>query len=74
MKEALVKLLKVRSIVTLVCVIVFAILSLTGIVSGAEFLTIFGIIIGFFFGTKSKEGNKADTEEIIEEDYIGSEE
>lgn len=59
MKEKLAKLINVKSIVTLVMVIVFAILALTDKISGQEFLTIFTVVIGFYFGTqsnKSKEG------------------
>ena len=59
MKEKIAKLINVKSIVTLVMVIVFAILALTDKISGQEFLTIFTVVIGFYFGTqsnKSKEG------------------
>ena len=59
MKERLAKLIDVKSIVTLVMVIVFAILALTDKISGQEFLTIFTVVIGLYFGTqstKSKEG------------------
>lgn len=53
MKDALIKLLKVKSIVTLILAIVFAILSLKQIISGEQFLTIFTVIISFYFGTQA---------------------
>ena len=42
-------LLTVKSIVTLV-------LSVTGQVSGEQFLTIFSIVIAFYFGTQYQKG------------------
>lgn len=53
MKERFAKLIDVKSILTMVCVTVFAILSLTEKISGQEFMTIFTVIIGFYFGTQS---------------------
>ncbi len=58
MKERFAKLIDVKSILTMVCVTVFAILSLTEKISGQEFMTIFTVIIGFYFGTQSAK--KAD--------------
>ena len=60
MKEKLAKLLTVKSIVTLIITAVFAYLSIIGKVTSEDFIQIFLIIIGFYFGTqhekKSKEG------------------
>lgn len=56
MKERLDKLLTVKSLVTLLLSIVFAVLAIRGTISGQEFLTIFTVVIGFYFGTqKAKE-------------------
>ena len=52
MKERFSKLLTVKSIVTLALTIVFCVLALRGTISGAEFLTIFTIVVGFYFGTQ----------------------
>lgn len=52
MKDKLAKLIDVKSIVTLALTGVFSFLSITGVISGSEFLTIFTIIIGFYFGTQ----------------------
>lgn len=45
-------LLTVKSIVTLILTAVFAYLAITGSVTAEQFLTIFTVIIGFYFGTQ----------------------
>ena len=45
-------LLKVKSIVTVTLTAVFSVLALRGAISGSEFLTIFTVVIGFYFGTQ----------------------
>ena len=60
MKEKLAKMIDVKSIMTLSLTIVFCVLALTGVVSGQEFLTIFTVIVGFYFGTQAQK--KADKE------------
>ena len=67
MKEALINLIDVKTLVTLLLTIVFAILSLTDRISAENFMTIFCVIIAFYFGTvvgkKKKEADsKAETE------------
>ncbi len=47
-------LLTVKSIVTVVLTGVFAVLSLGGAVSGQEFLTVFSVVIAFYFGTQTQ--------------------
>lgn len=46
------KLIDVKSLVTLILTSGFMFLSITGGVTGQEFLTIFTIVIGFYFGTQ----------------------
>ena len=53
MVKRLISLFTVKSIVTLILTVVFAYLSITGVVSGEQFLTIFTVIISFYFGTQS---------------------
>lgn len=53
MKQKLAKLTSVKSIVTLVLCAVFAYLSIVGQVQAEQFLTIFTVIISFYFGTQS---------------------
>lgn len=55
MKEKLMKLLTVKSIVTLILTIVFAFLSITGRITPGDFVQIFLIIIGFYFGTQHEK-------------------
>ena len=65
MKERLYKLLSVKSILTLIMAVVFAVLSLWGTISGAEFLAVFTTVIGFYFGTQSeKRGNENGDKEV----------
>lgn len=58
LKERLSKLLAVKSIVTLVLTGVFSFLAVTGTITGQEFLTIFTVIISFYFGTQATKDNK----------------
>lgn len=50
-------LVSVKSVVTLTLTVVFSVLSLTGRVSGQEFVTVFSVIIAFYFGTQSQKIN-----------------
>lgn len=58
MPAALIKrlsnLLCVKSIVTLILTVVFADLAVTGRISSHDFLTIFSVVIAFYFGTQSE--------------------
>lgn len=51
----LANLMAVKSIVTLVLTGVFAVLALQGTVTGQDFLTIFLIVVSFYFGTQSQK-------------------
>ena len=55
MKERLMKLLTVKSIVTIILTAVFAYLSVVGLVAVDQFLTVFTVIIAFYFGTQSQK-------------------
>lgn len=57
-KEKAAKLINVKSIVTIVLTIVFCILALKETISGTEFLTIFTVIISFYYGTQSVKDKK----------------
>lgn len=54
----LLKLLCVKSIVTLMMSSVFAWLTVHGMVTADQFLTVFTVIIAFYFGTQAQK--KAD--------------
>lgn len=53
-------LLCIKSIVTLVLTAVFAYLSVTGTISGQEFLTVFTVVIAFYFGTQAAKKENTD--------------
>jgi hypothetical protein len=58
------KLIDVKSIMTLTLTIIFSILAMNSVISGQEFLTIFTVIVGFYFGTQSsKNDNNKGSEE-----------
>lgn len=54
------RLFSVKSIVTLLLTAVFSYLAIRGMIDGKEFMTIFTVIIGFYFGTQS---DKKSTEQ-----------
>ena len=58
MQNRLANLLTVKSIVTVVLTAVFSVLALRGTISGTEFLTIFTVVIGFYFGTQTEKNRK----------------
>ena len=59
MKERLMKLLTVKSIVTIILTLVFAYLSVIGMVAVDQFLTVFTVIIALYFGTQAEKVNQA---------------
>lgn len=48
-------LLTIKSLVTLVLTIVFAYLTCSGGVSADQFLTVFTVVIAFYFGTQAEK-------------------
>ena len=56
MGEKLKKLIDVKSIVTILLTGVFSYLSITGKISPDQYLTIFTVVIGFYFGTQYQKG------------------
>ena len=61
MKEAIIKLLRVKTIITLILTIVFAYLCCTGKVGVSDFMTIFTVIISFYFGTQHEKSAQTKT-------------
>lgn len=59
MKEKIAKLIDVKSLVTLTLTGVFAGLSVRGNVP-TEFITIYTVIIGFYFGTQTTKTTKGE--------------
>lgn len=68
MNEKIIKriaaLMSVKSLVTIVLTVVFSYLALTGAITGQDFMTIFLMVISFYFGTQSQKVQDAmDTKE-----------
>lgn len=60
-KEKLIKLLDVKSVVTLTMTVVFAVLGLLGKITSEQFLTVFTVVISFYFGTQyCKNSERSD--------------
>ena len=57
-KEKLIKLLDVKSVVTLTMSVVFAVLSLRGKITSEQFLTVFTVVISFYFGTQYRKNSE----------------
>ena len=57
-KKRLGNLLAVKSLVTITLTVLFAVLALRGDITGTEFLTIFTVVIGFYFGTQRVNEDK----------------
>ena len=57
--QKITKLIDVKSLVTLCLTAVFCVLSIKGKVSAEQFLTIFTVVISFYFGTQynKKDGD-----------------
>jgi hypothetical protein len=54
----IIKLLSVKSLVTLTLTVVFAVLAVAGKVS-QDFMTIYAVIISFYFGTQHERSGEA---------------
>lgn len=61
MKQKIAKLIDVKSIVTLVLTGVFAALAVTGSITAENYMTVFTVVIAFYFGTQAQK--KADSKE-----------
>ena len=57
-KKRLSNLLTVKSLMTLTLTAVFAWLSAKGLVTTEQFLTVFTVIVGFYFGTQKVKEDK----------------
>lgn len=60
MKEKIAKLIDVKSIMTLALTGGFIGLTCTGEITGEQFLTIFTMIVGFYFGTQAEKINRKE--------------
>ena len=55
--KRLANLLTIKSIVTLALTIVFAILALKSVITGEQFLTIFTVVVSFYFGSQVEKAS-----------------
>ena len=62
MKAKLAKLIDVKSIMTLLLTVGFLVLTVRNVISGSEYLTIFTMIVGFYFGTQANK--KTETKAV----------
>lgn len=63
LKERLANLLKVKTIITIMLTVVFCVLALTGVIAAELFMTVFTVVIAFYFGTQAqKRADEAGTE------------
>lgn len=60
LQKRLANLLAVKSIVTIVLTAVFAYLTCTGGVTAEQFLTVYTVVIAFYFGTQAEKKAQAD--------------
>lgn len=56
-------LLTVKSIVTIMLTVVFSYLAIVGRISGEQFLTVFSVVIAFYFGTQFQKNKDGDQNE-----------
>lgn len=69
MKEALTKLITVKTLITLVCLGVFVYAVVTGIVDGEFVKTILMMVFAFYFGTQYQKNADAIKDMSKEDDY-----
>ena len=64
MLQNLANLIKVKTIVTLLVTIVFCYMAITGAIAAELFMTVFTMIVSFYFGTQAEK--KAQEEQKTE--------
>ena len=62
LKKRLANLLCVKSIVTIILTAVFAYMTIIGAVTGEQFLTVFTVVIAFYFGTQAEKKAQGEAE------------
>lgn len=63
MKNRLAKLIDVKSIVTILLTAVFCVLAVRKDISAEQFITIFTVVISFYFGTQYQKNHKNNEED-----------
>lgn len=62
MKEQITKLLSVKSLITLVLTVLFFCLAIQGALKASDVLTIYTVVISFYFGTQHEKKVQAEEE------------
>ena len=65
LRKRLANLLAVKSIVTLILTAVFAYLSVSDHVTTDQFLTVFTVVIAFYFGTQAEKRSAGEAEAVV---------
>lgn len=60
--DRIVKLFSVKSIVTVILTAVFAVLAVRGDITSDQFITIFSVVVAFYFGTQTQRANPGNKE------------
>lgn len=62
--KQLLDLIQIKKLIALILTIVFAMLSIRGIVTPEQFITIFSMVIAFYFGQSSVRQTIKETKDI----------
>ena len=62
MKERISKLINIKSIVTILLTLVFCYLSVIGVIAAELFMTVFTVVIAFYFGTQAEKNSSSKSE------------
>lgn len=63
MKEKIAKLIDVKSIITILMSLLVCYLAIVGTIAGDQVVTIYTVIIGFYFGTQSQKKKEVEINE-----------
>lgn len=53
LKQAFIELIQIKKIIALILTIGFVVLTFLGEISGEQFMTVFGMVVSFYFGQSS---------------------
>ena len=59
-KDRIAKLIDVKSLVTLILTVIFAVQTAKGMITSEQFQTIFTTVIAFYFGTQFNKNSKGE--------------
>lgn len=74
MKEQLTKLLSVKSLITLILTVLFFCLAIQGALKASDVLTIYTVVISFYFGTQHEKRVQAEEETDTPDALVTAEE